>query len=177
GKTTQESEPGSFSIQGQIGRVLEAAQNFSCRAEINAFPTLVLARYLAYYQKMEEKSVLEIIGPSFSLEGAAVLQDEVGSCNLSFHAPNGDAEISGSLKEKIFTLRDAMRVTIRLTEALSEKILMGINPLFLTGIEAEKPIQLRVETNQFRLFLGRPFHWSNLQIGKATLNMGKIRCK
>jgi len=176
GSSQQGQQNGSFSIQGQLSNFFAPVPNFSVQAEISAFPTLALARYLAIDYKLDERALLEIVGTSFHLQGSASLQNQSGTCDLSLHAPNGDAEIRGKLDNQVLTLEGPLLATIRLTPALSQRLLKGINPLFLTGIEAKNPIQLRIEPSKFRLFLGLPFQWNNLKIGRATLDVGKIRC-
>lgn len=168
GKSSVGGEGGSFSLEGHLG----AKMDFSVRGEVVKFPAIALGRYLG----MGGKVLSEIVGGSFSLKGFITMQRQKGSCDLSLHAPNGDAEIRGNLNDNVFILTDPLRATIRLTPLLAERVLSGVNPLFVTGIAAESPILLRIETRQFRFFLGRPFQWSNLQIGGGMLDMGKIRC-
>ncbi len=166
GQTVRGQERGAFSLQGHLG----LGWNISVTGDVNAFPTLALARFLAV------EGLEEILGTSFSLKGFATMQGGKGSCDLSFHSPNADAQIRGNLNENLFTLSDPLRGTVKLTPFLAEKILDGVNPLFVTGVSAEKPIQFRIETTKFRLFLDKPFRWTNLQIGSGMIDVGKIRC-
>lgn len=178
GYSLQDNQKGTISIQGQITNFFAATPSFSIRGELSNFPTLALARYLAFREAFSEKDLLEIVGSSFSLRGSlSIQQDETGSCDLSLHTQNGNAEIHGILNRGIFTLAQPLQATIRLTEALSRQILSGLNPMFLTGIEAKNPIRLRIEPMNSRLFLKLPFKWSSLQIGRGMLDPGKIRCK
>jgi hypothetical protein len=176
-KTMQDNKNGSLSIQGQVSKFFEPSPDFSIRGQIVSFPTLALARYLAFREHIEEKDLIEIVGNTFTLEGSVVIHNRRGTCDLTFHAPNGDAQIEGNLNQKVLTLRQALRATLRLTPALAKQLLAGMNPIFLIGIEEKNPIQLRIEPSQFRLFLGRPFRWNSVQIGRGTLDVGKIRCK
>lgn len=170
GQSSVGEQGGSFSIQGHVGK------GFSLQGEMTAFPTVALAHYLAMSQDVDQAAVLEIVGASFSLKGFATMQEGKGACDLSLHAPNGDVEVRGNLKEDLFTLSEPLRGSIRLTPLLAQRILQGVNPLFVTGISSENPIQFRFETRGFRLFLARPFRWSSIQIGGGMIDMGKIRC-
>ncbi len=176
-RTMQDKKNGSLSITGQVSHFFEAAPDFSIRGQIVDFPTLALARYLAFRNYFSEADLLEIVGDTFTLEGSVTYQNQSGTCDLTFHSPNGDAQIDGNLNHKVLTLRQAFRATLQLTPALSKQLLSGMNPMFLTGVEAKNPIQLRIEPTNFRLFLARPFHWNSVQIGRGTLDVGKILCK
>lgn len=172
GQSLIRQERGAFSIQGHFGK----EENFSLQGEISSFPSMALARYLAMSLKIDKKALLEIIGESFSFKGFATMQGQKGSCDFSFHSPNADAQVRGNLNENLFTLSEPFLGTIRLTPLLAQKILDGVNPLFVTGISSASPIQVRIETRQFRLFLKRPFHWKSIQIGGGMIDVGKVRC-
>ena len=172
GQSMLGGQKGSLSLEGRFG----PSRSFSVRGEISSFPTLALAHFLEINHKVDRKALLEIIGSTFSLKGFATMQDGEGSCDLSFNSPNASTQVRGHLEDNLFTLTEPLLGTIRLTPLLAQKILQGINPMFVTGISSDNPIQFRFETRKFRLFLEKSFKWHNLQVGAAMIDVGKIRC-
>ena len=167
------SSGGSLVIQGQLTRDLS---QFSIRANLSSFPTLPFAYFFAARQLMSKDALLQIIGPTFNLDSSASYDDEdKGLIDIALHSPNVNGEFHGAMQNDLITLRQAMTATFHLTPELSQTLLGDANPLFVTGISAEKPIYLRIEPSQFHWSL--PLTFEGLQIGQGTLDAGKITCE
>ena len=166
------SSGGSLVIQGQLTRDLS---QFSIRANLSSFPTLPFAYFFAARQLMSKDALLQIIGPTFNLDSSASYDDEdKGLIDIALHSPNVNGEFHGAMQNDLITLRQAMTATFHLTPELSQTLLGDANPLFVTGISAEKPIYLRIEPSQFHWSL--PLTFEGLQIGQGTLD-GKSPAK
>lgn len=166
---------GSFSLQGQIKHFSDPSSQFSLHVELASFPTLPLARLLSTRHSLNEQLFLQSIGSIVNLNGSASMQNKKGLIDLSLHTPTIDGVLHGSLTPEALTLRQPITATFQLTPALSQSLLRAMNPLFLTGIRANHPIQLRIEPSSFRLLFG-PFSLQNIQIGRGTLDAGQIEC-
>jgi hypothetical protein len=162
----------TFSLEGTISSPSE----FSINGSLSSFPTLPLARYLELRFDIDESSVLEIIGARTDLNGSTAVHEGKGFVDLSLRSSNITCTLLGDFTEELLTLQQPLTATVRLTPRLSELLLRNFSPLFLTGLEAKNPIQLRIEPVQFRCPLS-PFSLRTLQIEQGTLSMGKIRAK
>jgi hypothetical protein len=175
GQASQNNQPGTFSLQGQVGHFNQSIPEFSIHGEWTSFPTLPLARIFSARQPIDEISIVQLLGSSIDLQGNATYSNEEGLFDLILHAPNIDSTIHGSIANQNLTLRQPLTATIRLTPEFSRWILRDVNPLFVTGIEAKSPIRLRIEPSRFRCPLAT-FHLEHLEIGQGTLEIGQLRC-
>ena len=170
---TGASGGGSLTIQGQF---VESFKQFSIRANIVSFPTLPIAHVLASRGLLDKEKLLAILGPTTNLDGAASYDKEKkGLIDIALHTPNINGEFHGLLSNDAITLKQALTATFHLTPELGQTLLADASPLFVTSISAEKPIYLRVEPSNFRWQL--PLRFDQLQIGQATLDVGKVICK
>ncbi len=175
GQASQNGKIGTFSLQGQISNIKQNIPEFSIHGEWISFPTLPFARIISAHNLIDENSFIQILGTSIDLQGSASYSNDQGRFDLTLHAPNIDGNIQGSIVNRDLTLRHPLTATIHLTPALSQWILRDMNPLFVTGIEAKSPIQLRIEPSRFRCPLAS-FQLENLQIGQGSLDIGQLRC-
>ena len=175
GKAIQNSKTGSFTLQGQIRNFNQPLPEFSVRGEWISFPTLPLARILGARNLIDENSLIHLLGASFDLNGAASFSENQSLFDLTLQTPNINSSLHGTITNNDLTLIQPLTATIRLTPELSQWILRDVNPLFVAGIEAKSPIQLRIEPSRFRCPLF-PFQLDQLQIGQGSLDVGQLRC-
>lgn len=147
---------GHLSLKGKI----ETKYNFDILVDVKNFPALALD---------------EIVGPTLDLKGSVKMSKSHGSIDLIIGAANLKTHLIGTLSERTFTLNAPLEAAIHLTPQLSALLLKDTNPLFLTGVEAQNPITLRVEPKDFSFPL--PYSIDKLKVGKATLNLGKVKCQ
>jgi hypothetical protein len=171
---------GSFSLQGQIQNFYNEIPDFSIHFELVSFPLLPIAHILQE-KGVDEAVLLETIGTTINATGALSLLKDKGSLALSLQAPNVSGELHGLLTHQHLTLAQPLTLTLKLTPELAKSLLRTMNPLFLTGIQAQNPIHCRIEPRNFHYTfpsgpLG-PFNIRNLQIGQGTLDLGKIVCR
>lgn len=175
GQTDQNGQKGSYSFRGQIHDLKHPLPAFSIHGEWHSFPTLPIARIIAARYPIDENGIIHLLGDAFDLQGSASYAENEGVFEMALHAANIDSSVHGKIADHDLTLRKPMTATLRLTPELSQWILRDVNPLFVTGIEAQTPVHLRIEPSHFRCPI-LPFHLENLQIGHGTLELGQLRC-
>lgn len=149
---------GHISLKGQIYSKL----HFHVQIDVKQFPLIVL-------------NLDQLLGPTLDLYGTVSMDEGKGVIDLVASAANGKTHLKGILNEQGIALSEPLDISVRLTPELSAFLLKDANPLFVAGISAQNPVTLRIEPNDF--FFPLPFSLQNLNVGKATLNLGKVRCK
>jgi hypothetical protein len=156
GKTLQ----GHLSLNGKVYNKLD----FHLFIDIERFPLVVLD------QKLDQ-----ILGPTLDLKGSVKFKEGEGALDVVANASHFQMHLKGLFKENNLTLEEPLIASFQLTPELSALLLKEANPLFLTGLSAEKPLTLRIEPKGFSFPL--PFSLEKLKVGEATLNPGRIQCQ
>lgn len=151
---------GHISLKGEIYSKLQ----FHIQIDVEKFPLIVLD------QKLDQ-----ILGPTLDLLGSISMDGTQGTIDLKITSANLDTKIKGNLLENGITLNEVVNASIRLTPKVSALLLKDVSPLFITGLSAQNPVQLKIEPSGF--FFPFPFSLTALKIGKATLDLGKVRCQ
>lgn len=113
---------------------------------------------IAYQGGKVEKLEGQIEGNDFTLTGITL---------------QGHISLKGMITEHGMQLSEPLIARIRLTPEMSALLLKDANPLFVTGISAENPVTLRIEPTDF--FFPFPYSLEKLKVGKAILDLGKVR--
>lgn len=164
GSTRQGSLKGSFSINGQVK---EFPDSYALQGQMSSIPSLFLDFLLDLrYQ------VTEILGDSFDLEGSIDANKNKTILNLNLASSNARAEIGAELDGKIVRLQKPLTASCRLTPALSQTLMKEVNPLFMTAVQSQSPIILKIAPEKFELSYD-PFDLKNLVINEASLDMGR----
>lgn len=151
---------GHLSLKGKIYSKL----HFHIQIDVKNFPLIVLGQQLD-----------QILGPTLNLDGFVTLNEGKGTIHLDISAANLKTSLNGFLTEQALTLQDPLTAHIRLTPALSALLLKDANPLFLTSIESNNPVTLRIEPKDFAFPI--PFSLEKLKVGQATLDLGQTKCR
>ena len=177
GASEEKGNKGSFEIKGNIDRLSKKCNELVCHGNINLdnIPTIAIDSILSFYFPKPDRIFQQILGSLMTLHCSASIDKESGRINGDFLSTRMKTYLDMTFSQGIITLNKDLITSIRLTPALSNYLLRDINPLFITGIEAENLIHLKVYSRQFSLPV-LPLHISNMKL-KASLDMGKIRCK
>ncbi len=151
---------GHLSLKGTV----YSKFHFHVQIDIKNFPLIVIDQRLD-----------QILGPTLDLSGWISMDQPEGTIHLDASSANLKTSLRGSLTKEAIFLREPLIASIRLTPALSTLLLKDANPLFLTGIEAQNPVILRIEPEDFSFPI--PYSLEKLEIGRATLDLGKVRCQ
>ena len=172
GTSQQNAQEGSFSLEGQFF----SSSKFSLHAALHSFPTFPFDYFFSKRKWIEENVLTQTLGTWINLDGSASLDSSSGAITATLDSPNVACSLTGALDEDMFTLRKPLIATIQLTPELSQWLLRKMNPLFLTGIKANKPVRLRIETDDFSCPLAKT-SLKTITIGQGTLFMDQVRCK
>lgn len=175
-QSNDQGKKGSLFFDGNMRSLYAPQDELTIQLKLSDFPTLPIARYLSFREKIDEKDLIEILGDSFQAQGSLSLKEKKGDCALELHSPHIQANLLGELHNNILTLREPFAASFQLTKVLAKKILNHFNPLFITGISSESPIQLRIDPYRFQWNLDNTLSWSQIQIEHGVVNTGKIQC-
>lgn len=151
---------GHLALKGKLYSKL----HFHLRLDIQQLPLAII-----------DPTLDEIFGSTLDLLGTVEMDQGEGQIDLFATAPNANAHIKGILKETGIFLSDPVDVQIRLTPAMSKLLFKDANPLFITGLSAHHSVSLTIEPSGF--FFPLPYSLEKLQVGKATLDLGKVVCQ
>ncbi len=151
---------GYLSVQGKVF----SKDLFDVQIDVKQFPLLAIDPLLD-----------RLLGSSLNLNGTVKMDGGIGVIDLAIQTPHLETRLNGGLTNHSITLQKALLAVIRLTPELSALLLKDVNPLFLTGLQAENPITLRIEPTDF--YFPLPYSLETLSIGKATLDLGKVKCQ
>ncbi len=166
GQTQEGNLPGSFSIQGTAKKI---PTDFSVEGALSSFPTALIDRLLG-----AEGLLIETLGSSFDVKGTAQSEKGVGTTDLVLSSPQCQTQIQARFDRRFIYLRKPLFADLKLTPSISAALMREINPLFITGIRAKNPIRIEIDAEGFA-FPYHPFEISHLIIGRASLDMGRIR--
>lgn len=138
-------------------------------ASLIQVPTLILDLF------NHQGKLSKLLGPSVTLTLNTQIQQMSGPVHLSLNAPNTKASINGMLQSGVLYLSEPIYTQLNLTPDVSNFILGSANPLSISRISSDNPLSLQIDSNGFVLPLF-PFNVSQMQIGKARIELGKIRC-
>lgn len=174
--TSEQMNNGSFVIDGRWEKNLEIAPNFSIKADLKTIPSSLLAYFLMQKTSIEPETILQSLGPIASFKGNSQMQNGEGSVDAILSSTNASGEIHASFSRNSLILRAPFRASLDLTPQLSSSVLRRINPLFITAIKSEKSILLQIEPDGFSCPIF-PLQLKNMEIGRGTLDLGKITCR
>lgn len=165
------TQGGAIAINGKIF----SREDFDLHANLSKVPTAALNPWLSKMPQFK-KAAPQLLGDLFSLTGSLAYNQNEGFLTVDLSSSNLQTYCKATIAEDILTLNEPLTGTFRLNHSLSQTLLAQINPLFITGIEAENPIVFRIGSKNFSCPL-RSFSIGNLKIGQGMIDLGKIRCK
>lgn len=138
-------------------------------ASLSQVPTLILDLF------NQESKLSKLLGSTLTLNLSTQIQKMSGPLHLSFHAPNTRASLNGNLRNGVLYLAEPIYTQLNLTPSVSQFILGSANPLSISRIYSDTPLSLQIDSAGFALPLF-PFNLTEMQIGKARIELGKIWC-
>lgn len=158
---------GHFTLKGKV----YSQKDLDITFDLQEIPTLALDQIFT-----GKKSFTQILGLILNAKGSWVLNETVGKLKLDLQSSNVATMFSAEIDPNYITLKEPFVAALDITPELASSVLRGANPLFLTGVEAKNPIQLRIEPDGFR-FPWRNFDLSKIEIEQASLDMGQVVCQ
>jgi hypothetical protein len=165
GSTKDTNQSGSFKIAGRFNTF---PGDCDLEGHLTSLPSCLLDQLLQTNRLIEE-----LIGASLSLKGSVSAQNGKGSFNLTLDSSNCQTQANGSFNGHTITLQKSLIARILPTPALSELLMKGVNPLFLTSVQAHHPITLKLSAENFSCPYA-PFDISSLTIEQGVVDIGQV---
>ncbi|MEI8365747.1 MAG: hypothetical protein WCF65_04940 [Parachlamydiaceae bacterium] len=142
-------------------------------ASIESMPISMMCEFACVPSKT--KSKLEaLIGPSLNAKIRANLQRMNGPLYLTLQGKNGNLTLDASLNNGYLQLNQNMTVEVAVTPQLSTHVLNEFIPVVSGVLSSDHPIKLTIEKQGFSVPINDPSE-KTVSLGKATLEMGKVR--
>lgn len=154
---------GSLAVQG----VVQSQDHFDITAQVKDLPTAIVDHLLKFNDHLTS-----LLGDSLTFSGSFTYQNRVGSLTARLSSSNMEGSINGLLQNQILTLKEPLIVSIQLTSELSRYLIKQMG-LSITSLAAKNPILLKVFPQNTKIPLS-PFSLKKLQIGDASLDLGKL---
>ncbi len=153
------SQGGSFNINGKI----YSKSDFDIAAKFHAMPSPPLD------QLLNANGILSAsLGPTFDLSMTALYNQGEGQLEADLSSPNSKAALRGQIVQDALLLKEPFTASLKFSQDLSQAIDRRV-------LEAKNPITLRIETAGASIPLN-PFSLERLEIGQATLDLGRLVC-
>jgi hypothetical protein len=141
---------------------------FSIQIDLKQFPSAALALFSQNLEKWAQ-----LLGSTFNALGKI---ENPGTVDLALASDHFQSVIKGTLNLHSFQLREPLLARFDVTPELGQTLLRDVNPLFLTSLSSLHPVLLQISPDGFSVPFS-PFSLEKLQIGRAVLDMGRIRCR
>lgn len=125
----------------------------------------------------ETRSIVQaVLGEFMNARIYGEISQLAGPLTIDLKSSNFKAKLPLQLNQNVIYLRDYVDAEITLTQAVNETLLKDINPLFLAGAYSDHPLKLYIDPQGFMLPI-HPYSLQGVRIGKAILDIGKIRVR
>jgi|GEM_PF-4340620 len=175
-------EKGKVVLGGFLENFIDAKgdANFSdlttyAKGNISHFPSLLLD---IFYRTYGHNDILfsALLGPTVNAELQFEINQSSGPISLNIKSETCAAKINGKLSAGVFTLNEPISAHLSLTPDFSRYLLKDLNPLSTSAISAQKPFTFQIDSQNFSIPLF-PFDVKNIQVGTASVDLGRIICQ
>ncbi len=165
GSTRSSGQRGAFNITGTLDRF---PGDCSLQGRLTSIPSCLCDQLLKTDQKIEQ-----LLGSSLSLEGSVQAKLGKGIFNIALNSSHCQTNIHAEFDGQMLRLNKPLTAHLTLTPALNDLLMRDINPLFLTSVQANHPITIRLSPEHFTLPYA-PFHIDSLSIEKGSIDIGQV---
>lgn len=142
-------------------------------ANIDSLPIPLLCQFACVDTKLKQQ-IEAVFGPNLDAKIQAKLHRMNGPVFVDVKGKNGRLTLDATLNEGIMTLNQDMTAQLTVTPELGEYVLKDLIPVISGMLSADHPIHLTISREGFAVPLRDPSILS-VAIGKATLDLGKVR--
>ncbi|MBA3957995.1 MAG: hypothetical protein H0X51_06350 [Parachlamydiaceae bacterium] len=146
--------------------------SFNMQASSRALPIGHLCQVFCVNPTLRQK-VESVFGKSVDTEMQIQLQHMSGPVRVQLKGANGWLNLDGKLQGTQLTLNKPFEFEVTVTPQLGKAVLQDLLPILSGVLHAEKPLKVTIDPNGFLLPLNAK-DISEIQIGKATLELGKM---
>ena len=123
-----------------------------------------------------KRLVQAILGELVNARIYGRISQMTGPLTVDVKSSNFKATLPILLHPNAIYLRDVVNAEITLTPEVNQTLLTDINPLLITGAYSDHPIRIFIDPQGFVLPI-RPYFLQGVQIGRAVIDIGKIRVR
>nr|NGX61487.1 hypothetical protein [Chlamydiota bacterium] len=179
---TPEGERSGFAFEGEVRNFWDPTGRFN-RDQLAVTGSLTLdfvpIPQLTGALPIQEKNriwIQAVLGELVNARIYGEVTQLTGEITADIKASNFKGSLPLFIRPHGIFLRDTMKAELTLTPEVNEIFLKDISPLFLTGARSEHPIILQISPQGFFCPFA-PFSFSQLKIGQAVIDLGKIYVK
>lgn len=157
-------EKGNFSLN---------KSSVSLQGNLKHFPVSVMAKIITGDEKIAD-SMEAVLGCQVDAELYAEIKDQQGPIRASMKGLNGQCNLNGKIVDNVLLLEEPITASLKVTPQLEHAVLRKYLPILGSVLSAEKPLELRVPIQGFKLPLN-PLSLNQLQFQKAELELNKMQ--
>ncbi len=121
-------------------------------------------------------SLATLCGPVINLKGSTTLNQWNGPCSFELHSANLRSSLQGALKEGILTLVQPLQLQLTITPQISTMLAKMSKSKEPVSYRSVGPVTFVVQPQGFSYPISQP-DLSQIQIGTARLELGKLLCR
>lgn len=114
-----------------------------------------------------------LLGHSIDTDIQLKLQRMNGPIQAKLKGENGSLILDAMINDGTLTLNRPFEVEVAATPQLGKSILQDVIPILSGVVKTEKPIRITIDPKEFYVSI-KDFTPENIQIGQATIDLGKI---
>lgn len=135
-------------------------------------PVTMFCTIACFEPSMQDK-VAALAGRTLDVEVKVELKHMEGPVYAELKGENGFVKLDGKLTDDIFTLNKPFVAKVKVTPELGKAVLQDIVPFLNEVLGADKPLEITIDPSGFSVPV-KTFNVNRLQIGSASLDMGKM---
>lgn len=155
------------------GSFNSAMLSLALQSKIKQLPIILISRLIHLDPSIHSK-LEALFGETLDADIEAHLNQMKGPIVAKINSKNGNIYLDASIANGFLTLNKNFEAQFALTPKLGKSVLEEIFPLASGLIGAENPLTISIDTNGFACPI-EPFELSKLNIGLATLDLGKVK--
>lgn len=179
GKQVDQNNLYPVNLSGSLEHLFATDGNFnpdgltlSLKANTNHLPADLICQLVCLDESIRKK-MNAVIGETINVDVLAQIHRMNGDVQVYLKGKNGKVGLDATIQKGILTLNKPFTMEIAVTPELDKTILEDLIPI-LSGVKsADRPITITIDPQGFALPL-RPWDIKTVQIGQATVDLGKM---
>lgn len=155
------------------GKLQVDKASISVKGSLRHFPVALITRLATGDSKLAAK-MEAVLGSQVDAEIYAEIKDRKGPISLKLKGINGNLSLNGGINQGILTLSEPLTASLKVTPQLEQVVLREMLPILSSVVSAEKPIELVIPKEGFRMNISFP-SLSEINIQNGSLSLNKMQ--
>lgn len=175
----REKNGGDWSFTGKADNALTTqgeinlqGMSIDVAAKTNRLPATLFCQMACTDNSIRDK-IEALLGQTIDTDINVKLNRMNGPVQANLKGSNGRVLLDAQLSNGLLTLRRPLEVEVAVTPQLGRSILQDVIPILSGVIRSDNPIKITVDPQGFAAPI-RNLDIANIQVGKATIDLGKI---